>query len=124
VPEARHGGRGRAAGSIVYTRDQLLNLRLCVGAGGRPDIPRELRRKYRGCRAGRRVLSPRVLKVCATQLCDVFRHIFNLSLSTTTVPVLWKTSCLVPVPKKRHASSHSDYRPVALTSHEVAGGSS
>jgi len=41
-------------GSIVYTRDQLLNLRLYGGAGERPDIPRELRRKYRGCRAGRR----------------------------------------------------------------------
>jgi len=41
-------------GSIVFIRDQLLNLRLCHGAGGRPDIPRELRRKYRGCRARRR----------------------------------------------------------------------
>jgi len=41
-------------GSIVYTRDQLLNLRLCGGAGGRPNIPRELRRKNWGCRAGRR----------------------------------------------------------------------
>jgi len=41
-------------GSIVYTRDQLMNLRLCGGTGRRPKIPRELKRKYWGCRAGRR----------------------------------------------------------------------
>ncbi|KAI3360538.1 hypothetical protein L3Q82_002281 [Scortum barcoo] len=33
------------------------------------------------------------------------------------VPDRCKTSCLVPVPKKNHPSTHSDYRPVALTSH-------
>jgi len=41
-------------GSIVFTRDQLLKLQLCGRTGGRPDIPRELRRRYRCCRAGRR----------------------------------------------------------------------
>jgi len=40
--------------SIVYTKDQLLNLRMCGGAGGRPENHRELRRKCQGCRAGRR----------------------------------------------------------------------
>ncbi|KAI3357227.1 hypothetical protein L3Q82_015684 [Scortum barcoo] len=45
-------------------------------------------------------------------------HIFNLSLIQMVVPDHWKTSCLVPVPKKKHhPSTHSDYRPVALTSH-------
>ncbi|TWW80236.1 hypothetical protein D4764_01G0000510 [Takifugu flavidus] len=33
------------------------------------------------------------------------------------IPVLWKTSCLVPVPKKTHPVAPSDYRPIALTSH-------
>ena len=32
-------------------------------------------------------------------------------------PVLWKTSCLVPVLKKVRLSTSNDYRPVALTSH-------
>ena len=40
-------------GSIVYTQDQLLGLRhthlLCAE---RPEIPEELRRRRRGCRAG------------------------------------------------------------------------
>ena len=31
--------------------------------------------------------------------------------------MLWKTSCLVPVPKTPQSSGFSDYRPVALTSH-------
>ncbi len=41
-----------------------------------------------------------VLKACASQLCRVLQHIFNLSLSQKRVLVLWKISCLVPVPKK------------------------
>jgi len=64
------------------------------------DMRCELGRLRPGKAAGPDDLSPRVLKVCAAQLCRFFRHIFNLSLSTTIVPVLWKTSCLVPVPKK------------------------
>nr|XP_019936126.1 PREDICTED: beta-1,4-galactosyltransferase 6-like [Paralichthys olivaceus] len=33
------------------------------------------------------------------------------------VPVLWKTSFLVPVPKKGHPVTLNNYRPIALTSH-------
>ncbi|KAI4894909.1 hypothetical protein NFI96_007437 [Prochilodus magdalenae] len=33
------------------------------------------------------------------------------------VPVMWKTSCIVPVPKTPRPSDIKDYRPVALTSH-------
>ncbi|KAI3357942.1 hypothetical protein L3Q82_016336, partial [Scortum barcoo] len=68
--------------------------------------------------AGPDSLSPRVLKGRASQLCGIFQHIFNLSLIQMVVPDRWKTSCLVPVPRKKHPSTHSDYRPVvALTSH-------
>ena len=44
-------------------------------------------------------------------------YIFNLSLSLERVPVLWKTSCVVPVPKTAHPKEPNHYRPVALTSH-------
>ena len=40
-----------------------------------------------------------------------------MSLSLQRVHVLWKTSCLVPVPKTPRPSGSKDYRPVALTSH-------
>ncbi|KAI3351323.1 hypothetical protein L3Q82_005869 [Scortum barcoo] len=44
-------------------------------------------------------ISSRLLRDCADQLCQVVSYIFNLSLSLERVPVLWKTSCVVPVPK-------------------------
>ncbi|KAI4898935.1 hypothetical protein NFI96_007066 [Prochilodus magdalenae] len=34
-----------------------------------------------------------------------------------SVPATWKTTCLIPVPKKAHPKELNDYRPVALTSH-------
>ncbi len=40
-----------------------------------------------------------------------------MSLHLQRVPSIWKTSCLVPVPKKAHHVALNDYRPVALTSH-------
>lgn len=62
-------------------------------------------------------ISPRVLRMCAGQLAGVFQYLFNLSLRLMVVPNLWKTSCIVPVPKKGRPSELNDYRPVALTSH-------
>lgn len=62
-------------------------------------------------------IMPRVLKVCADQLCDVLHYLFTLSLSVSKVPAIWKTSCIVPVPKKPNAKALKDLRPIALTSH-------
>ncbi|TWW81700.1 hypothetical protein D4764_01G0015150 [Takifugu flavidus] len=59
----------------------------------------------------------RLLKDCADQLCGVLLHIFNLSLSLERVPLLWKTSCVVPFPKIAHSREPNHFRPVALTSH-------
>ncbi|KAI3368907.1 hypothetical protein L3Q82_025428 [Scortum barcoo] len=44
-------------------------------------------------------------------------YTFNLSLKLGRVPQLWKTSCIVPVPKTPHPKELNSYRPVALTSH-------
>ena len=41
---------------------------------------------------------------------------FNECFSTNTVPAAWKTTCIVPVPKRPVISSLNDLRPVALTS--------
>ncbi|XP_058509155.1 sodium- and chloride-dependent betaine transporter-like [Solea solea] len=80
-------------------------------------IMRQLKRLHAGKSAGPDGVSPRVLKACSLQLCGVLQHIFSLSLSLHRVPVLWKTSCIVPVPKIPRPSGSKDYRPVALTSH-------
>ncbi|XP_061778404.1 G-protein coupled receptor 161-like [Nerophis ophidion] len=41
----------------------------------------------------------------------------TMSLKFEKIPALWKTSCLVPVPKKPIPSGLNDFRSVALTSH-------
>ncbi|KAG1931020.1 hypothetical protein F2P79_021847 [Pimephales promelas] len=40
--------------------------------------------------------------------------IFNVSLKLGVVPQLWKTSCVVPVPKASHPKDLNSYRPVTL----------
>ena len=61
-------------------------------------------------------ISPKVIKVCADQLCGIFSFIFNLSLSDCQIPEQWKTSCIIPVPKRPNVKVMNDYRPIALTS--------
>ena len=58
----------------------------------------------------------KVLKSCANQLCAIYTFIFNLSISTSTIPKIWKTSKIIPIPKKEKISTPNDLRPIALTS--------
>ena len=44
-------------------------------------------------------VSPRVLIACASQLCGVLHYVFSMSLSLQRVPMQWKTSCVIAVPK-------------------------
>ena len=60
-------------------------------------------------------IARRVLKTCAEQLAHSFCIIFSECFSTNTVPAAWKTTCVVPVPKRPVISSLND-RPVALIS--------
>ena len=77
----------------------------------------ELNKLKQGKAPGPDGICPRLLKTCSTQLCEILTHLFNLSLRLQRVPTLWKTSCLVPVPKKKQPRDPNDYRPIALTSH-------
>uniref|UniRef100_A0A665T724 Reverse transcriptase domain-containing protein n=1 Tax=Echeneis naucrates TaxID=173247 RepID=A0A665T724_ECHNA len=76
----------------------------------------ELRKLHPRKAAGPDKVSPRLLKTCAAELGEPLQHVFNLSLQLGKVPTLWKTSCIVPVPKKNRPSELNDFRPVALTS--------
>ena len=66
--------------------------------------------------AGPDGVPPVVLKECSNQLATVFTEVFNCSLEQRKVPICFKTSCIVPVPKKSNITRLNDYRPVALTS--------
>ncbi|KAK3548293.1 hypothetical protein QTP70_009090 [Hemibagrus guttatus] len=61
-------------------------------------------------------VSPSLLKHCANQLSPVFTDIFNTSLETCHVPACFKTSAIVPGPKKTKITGLNDYRPITLTS--------
>ena len=58
----------------------------------------------------------RTLKLCCDSLSGVYCTLFNRSFREGRVPKIWKTSTIVPVPKKKTVSQLNDYRPVALTS--------
>ena len=80
----------------------------------------EVRRSFSGLKvnkaAGPDNITPRLLRLCSSQLAPVFTDIFNTSLSLSIVPTCYKRATIVPVPKKNSISCLNDYRPVALTS--------
>ncbi len=64
--------------------------------------------------AGPDSVSPSILKYCADQLSPVLTDIFKTSLEICHVPGCFKTSTIIPVPKKPRITSLNNYRPVAL----------
>ncbi len=66
--------------------------------------------------AGSDGITGRVLRSCADQLAGLFTSIFNESLATSVVPISFKKSIIIPVPKNSKPSCLNYYRPVALTS--------
>ncbi|TWW56179.1 RNA-directed DNA polymerase from mobile element jockey [Takifugu flavidus] len=90
----------------------------CSSLSLTPHQVRKALKKNRARKAtGPDGISSRLLKSCADQLCGIFSHMFNLSLKLGRVPQLWKTSCIVALPKTLHPKEVNSYRPVALTSH-------
>ena len=98
--------------SSSTTDDICTNPRPTVTTG---QVKRQLEKLHQQKAAGPDGISPWVLKTCASQLFPVLGHLYTLSQEK--VPLLWKTSCLVPVFKKSRPSDPADYTPVALTSH-------
>src|SRR4029434_1606644 len=80
------------------------------------DVNRLFKRQTPRKAAGPDSVSPTILKHCADQLSPVFTDIFNTSLEICHVPACFKTSTIIPVPKKTKVTGLNDYRPVALTS--------
>jgi Endonuclease-reverse transcriptase len=56
-----------------------------------------------------------IFKKCFASLSTPLAHIFNYSLMLGTIPSLWKSSIVVPIPKVASPSSVSDFRPISLT---------
>ena len=60
-------------------------------------------------------MSPSCLKVCDDQLAPIFTKIFNRSLELCEVPSCFKSSTIIPVPKKPAISGLNNY----ICGHEV-----
>ena len=54
-------------------------------------------------------------KCFATELAPIVTEIFNISLKTSTVPQIWKSANLLPLPKESPLNSCSQLRPISLT---------
>ncbi len=79
------------------------------------DVKRSFKRVNIHKAVGPDGIPGRVLRACAFQLAGVFTDIFNLSLSLSVVPLCFKKSTIVPIPKKNKITCLNDWRPVALT---------
>ncbi|XP_059840919.1 uncharacterized protein LOC132402206 [Hypanus sabinus] len=86
---------------------------LCLSVA---DVRRTLCRVNPRKAAGPDNIPGRVLRGCADQLAGVLTDIFNISLSSATIPTCFKAATIIPVPKKSSVSYLNDYRPVALIS--------
>jgi len=56
------------------------------------------------------------LRVAAPIFCSPITQLFNLSLSTSTVPRQWKQARIRPVSKVTAPTQHSDFWPISITS--------
>lgn len=74
-------------------------------------------RKFKSHKAsGPDGLKGKVLKECAEQLGYVCTKMFKIFLDNGFVPLAWKNSIVIPVPKIPHAKLLNDFCPIALTS--------
>ena len=60
-------------------------------------------------------LPARLFRTLADSLAVPIQTMFNNSISMGTVPTIWKSATIKPVPKNKCASEPKDYRPIALT---------
>jgi hypothetical protein len=60
-------------------------------------------------------IPPILLKNVAYSIAQPLSHIFNFSIMTASVPRIWKSSFVTPIPKKGYSKLPNDYRPISIT---------
>jgi len=58
----------------------------------------------------------RIVKEFAYELAEPITTIFNTSLRSGIVPIIWKECNIIPIPKIQSPVDEGDFRPIALTS--------
>ena len=59
-------------------------------------------------------MSPKILKACATSLCEPVALVFNKSLSVSNLPTIWKCHKITPIPKSGDQGTIENFRPISL----------
>ena len=59
---------------------------------------------------------PRVVKMCSKELAPIITLVFNASVTQSTIPDIWKTAMIRPIPKVPKPQQLKDFRPIAITS--------
>ena len=80
------------------------------------DVFLSLKRVKTGKSGGPDNIGTNVLKFCCQHLLKPLHVLFQASLNQCKVPLLWKTSEIIPVPKIKQPVVINVLRPVALTS--------
>ena len=79
------------------------------------EVRRQLRKVKPTKAAGPDGLPAKLLHKCADSLAPAFLPLFQQSVKSGVIPTLWKSSTIVPVPKKPRIKELNNFRPVALT---------
>ena len=61
-------------------------------------------------------ISARMIKETASSTTPVLTRLFNQSIQTGELPLAWKSSNIVPIPKGPNSDELSNYRPISLLS--------
>ena len=80
------------------------------------DVIKSLNSIKLGKAAGPDRINGNVLKLCKIPLASILCKIYQQSIDSVCIPTIWKTSEIIPVPKKQVPECNNDYRPIALTS--------
>ena len=59
-------------------------------------------------------INAKVLRNCTYMLAKPLQVLFQASVDQGTVPTIWKTSEIVPIPKTAFPKTNNDLRPIAL----------
>ena len=71
-----------------------------------------IQRSYARITLGINVVTRTLLKLH----CKPIAYLFNLSITERFVPQQWKTAWISPIPEVSAPQSHTDYRPISITS--------
>ena len=98
-------------GSEIPAKDRLSDISITVD-----DVYELLKDINPNKSAGDDAMHPKVLKECAVELAYPLQKLFEMSISSGTVPKSWKSATITPIHKDEDKGKAENYRPISITS--------